>query len=264
MGDASIRGRMTAASACLGFMVAGPWLVSAGAAAAEGMGQAAFITERQLPAVGDTEHPKALSWNRLACPAGEYVVGVSIRQGGWLAQVGVQCAAPSPQGGWASQPVTGGAAGGEYGSHAANLICPRGRWVAGLAGLTVRVGHMEGLIERLFLADPVLSCGAPGVAGLTTVRDPRFSPEKPGALDAAPARYTESPVQYCPQGLYAAAAEAAVEPEHHPDIKAVRLICAALPSPGDGSGAGAPPVAVRPTAHAPMIGRRPPPGAPGV
>jgi len=214
--------------------------------APDGLQQGLFGPGVETPAVGDTQHPQALNWTRLICPSGEFVVGFSIRQGGWLAQLGVQCATPSSTGGWASQPVSGGAAGGEYGSHAANLICPPGRWVSGIAGLTVRDGHIEGLIERLFLADPVVSCGAPGAAGLSTVRDPQFKPEKPSALDLAPAHYEESPVQYCPPGLYAAAVDAAVATANHPDIKGVRLICKSLPASGDGSGVGAPPVVVRP------------------
>jgi len=115
----------------------------------------------------------------------------------------------------------------------------------------VRVGHIEGLVERLFLADPILSCGAPGVAGVTTVRDPQFQREKGSPLDLAPARYEESQAQYCPAGTYAASLDAAVEPEHHPDIKAVRLNCLALPA-SNGAGAGTSPAAAPPRPHRPM------------
>jgi hypothetical protein len=193
-------------------------------------GQGQFTVGAMTSAVGDYEHPNELKWAPLACPPGEYVVGLVVRQGGWTSQVAVECAAPSAKGTWASPPVAGGAAGGEYGTHNARLMCPKDHWVAGLGGLTVHVGHAEGLIERLFLADPVVSCSAPDATGFTTVRDLQFQREKGSPLDLAPARYEESQTQYCPAGTFSMGAEAAVEPEHHPDIKAVRLSCSQIRS----------------------------------
>ena len=183
--------------------------------------------------VGDIGDPVGkLQWLDITCPPGQLAVGLDERQGGWTAQVKLLCAAPNQLGSWSGRPTIGGAAGGYFGNHDTALICPAGQWITGISGQQATAFYATTIVvtenERRFLANPMIYCGNAGNAGLSSLLDIRFKPEKPHG--PYPTMYAQTPTQYCATGTVAGAMRVAVSTVHHPDIKAIALRCAPAPT----------------------------------
>jgi len=191
--------------------------------------QTAQSLEVHAGIIGDIDSNDQLQWTRISCPAGQFAAGMTERQGGWTAQIGLLCTTPNPIGGWSGQPRPAGTAGGKYGNHSATLFCTRNEWITGMSGemATAYYAGASGEHARRFLADPVINCGNTVNQELSSYADTKFSPEKPSGF--YPTTYAQIPTQYCPPGTAVNELEVAVETTHHPDIKAVRLACTALP-----------------------------------
>jgi hypothetical protein len=182
--------------------------------------------------VGDISDPVSqLNWADLACPPGQLAVGLGERQGGWTAQVTLFCAVPNILGGWSGPRTVGGAAGGDFGTHSASLICPAGQWITGMSGemATAYYATFHGEVGRQFLANPVIYCGNATNAALSSFADTAFKPEKPSGL--YPTTYAQTPTQYCAAGAVAGRMRIAVSAVHHPDIKAIKFECVRAPVP---------------------------------
>ena len=146
---------------------------------------------------------------RLDCPGNTYLVGLRVRQGGWLARVDLRCAGATLNGTRAGEIIPGPGAGGNGGTHDSNVDCPAPAFVHGINGLDVVLERYAGFWHsEYYAADPRLECITGDGVNLGEVSDPAFERTDDGTVDYKNVSDIFGPQRFpsefnCPQGAVA-------------------------------------------------------------